>query len=280
VATKVLRTVDHNFDLGTPVYRDEWDVLVVLDACRADMLANVSDEWPFIPDPVPTRHSVASYSASWMKRNFTKEFADEMERTAHITGNPYSDQYLDSESFLLLDEVWQYAWDDGLGTIPPRSITDRTINIAREHQPDRMIVHYLQPHFPSIPDPLDSGIDIGQFDEGWRSIWDRLNEGEISPGRVWESSLANLRYVLEEVDLLLESIDADTVVVTADHGNAFGEWYQFGHPPNLPIRALRKVPWVKTTATDTEEYQPPKRPEEREATASEVEHRLRDLGYI
>ena len=214
----------------------------------------------------------------WMDRNFTTEYRDEMSQTAHVTANPYSDR-LDPNRFHVLDEVWKYAWDDDRGTVPARAVTDRAVHVGREYEFDRLLIHYMQPHFPSVPKPLDFAIDIESFGDGWNSIWERLRDDEIDRQTVWNAYEANLRYVLDELSLLMGNLDAKKVVISADHGNAFGEWGQYGHPPNVPIRVLREVPWIETSARDIESHSPSLIPEHEAITNEDVESRLRYLGY-
>ena len=40
---RALQAVGRRLNYGTNVYDREWDVLVVLDACRADLLESVAD---------------------------------------------------------------------------------------------------------------------------------------------------------------------------------------------------------------------------------------------
>ena len=72
---------------GTPVFEEDWDVLLVLDACRADLLAAVRDEYEFLDAP-DTRLSVDSTSHRWMEKNFSAAYADDLRETAYVTGNP------------------------------------------------------------------------------------------------------------------------------------------------------------------------------------------------
>lgn len=46
---------------GTPVWDRDWDVLLILDACRLDLLEEVVDDYPFL-GVVRTHDSVASKS--------------------------------------------------------------------------------------------------------------------------------------------------------------------------------------------------------------------------
>ena len=80
------------------------------------------------------------------------------------------------------------------------------------------------------------------------------------------------------MELLLRSVDAESVVVSSDHGNAMGEWGVYGHPPNMPHDCLRNVPWVETTANDNGEYEPSVEPTT--TVDASKEEQLKSLGYI
>lgn len=275
----VLRQATRPNEDGTVIYERDWDLLVVLDACRADLLAEVVDEYPFLS--LGSVQSVASASHEWMQETFTDEYAEKVADTAYVTGNPWTDDHCDPTAFERLDEVWRYGWDDELGTIPPAAVTDRAVAVAREHDPGRLVVHYMQPHFPFVPDPVAQGMDLDRFGEGHEmSVWEHLRAGEVDRERAWEGYRENLRYVLDDVETLLRNVDAETAVITADHGNGLGEYGVYGHPPGVAIPALRRVPWVETTACDTGEYEPDERLSSRVDDGDDgVEDRLRDLGY-
>lgn len=263
---------------GTPIYEREWDVLIILDACRLDLMEQVSDEFDFITDVDPYM-STGSTSVEWMEKNFTQKYQDEMRKTHYVCGNPFSEQTIDQESFLKVEEVWRHNWDSELGTIRPRPITDRVIRTYRSNPPNRMIVHYMQPHFPFIPEQIGEGMDVSNFDEedDTATPWTLLESGKVGYDEVWGKYLDNLRYILEEVEFLLNNITADQVVITADHGNALGERGIYGHPYGWPLDSLRKVPWVQTSASDQGEYEPEIHTEGGDSTTNE---RLRALGYL
>jgi hypothetical protein len=272
-----LRRTEPIFGRGEHVFERDWDVLLLLDACRVDLMAEVADEYDFLDSP-ETLHSVGSSSIQWIERTFADEYRDELQNTVYVTGNPFSKRVLADGDLLALDEVWRYAWDDDRGTIPADPITDRAIAAGREHDYDRLVVHYMQPHFPSIPDPLSDGMNTSTLGdgEGWDTPWHMLRRGELDEATVWASYRANLEYVLDDVATLLENLDADTVAISADHANAKGEWGIYGHP-KVPIKAIREVPWYETTARDTGAYEPELEPGvERGA----IEDKLESLGYL
>lgn len=242
-------------DAGDPVYDREWDAVVVLDACRVDALQSVADEYEFLPDDVPAIRSVAPNSERWMRRTFTPAYADEISRTAYVSANTHTHGFAEgsypvaADDFARLEEVWRHGLDDDAGTVPPRAVTDRAIGTARESNPERLVVHYMQPHTPYRSLDTDSlGVpDEKQFRE---TVWDLRHAGVLTDEEVWNAYLDNLRWALDDVALLLENLDAERVVLTADHGECFGEWGAYGHSPQGRFDVLRRVPWVETTATD------------------------------
>jgi hypothetical protein len=263
------------FRQGTPVYEREWDVLVVLDACRYDMYQRVVGDSDALL-------SVGSTSTEWMNGTFTDRYAEDVASTAYVSANPYSHK-LDAELFGRLDHVWEAHWDDDLGTIPPEPVTDHGIAVARTGDYDRVICHYMQPHFPFIADGEGfgrlgrGGFGLGEDDSV--NVWDMVERGEVDAEAVIEAYDANLAYVFESVETLLDNVDG-TVAITADHGNALGEWGMWGHRAYVPSMALKKVPWDVRAATDSGTYDPEFDPAADTDRADEdVQDRLRALGY-
>jgi hypothetical protein len=280
---RALQALGRRISYGTNVYEREWDVLVVLDACRADLLRSVASDGELF-DAVETVRSVGSSSSEWLENTFLGH--PETAHTVMVTGNTWTDRYLDADTFAALDEVWKYAWDDDLNTVPPEAVTERAVASARRRSPERLVVHYMQPHHPFVPDPLDG--DGGLARTGRHSNpanpWVSLRRGERSPDRVWAAYEANLRYVLREVESLTANVDG-RVAVTADHGNLFGEWGLYGHPMHTPVPALLAVPWAETAGVDSgrlePELTPPERlPVSRVYGAEGDSDRLDALGYL
>ncbi|WP_353634011.1 hypothetical protein ABSL23_12875 [Halobacterium sp. NMX12-1] len=267
-----------------PVLDADWDVLVLLDACRADLFAEAAADadYDFLPADPGSRTSPASSSVEWLETVFGGASDDALADLAYVTGNPYSASKIDHDRFHGVEEVWRYAWDDDLGTIPPRPVTDAAIRTGREAAADRMVVHYMQPHFPSVleREQRSEGVELDAFGDDEMSVWDDLRFGRRSETDAWETYRENLEYVLEDLELLFENLDAERVVVTADHGNAFGEHHVYGHPGGVDLPVLREVPWCETTATDTHSHDPDAAGRDDTGESGDVvEERLEDLGY-
>lgn len=176
---------------------------------------------------------------------------------------------VDPDEFLLLDEVRKYGVDEEHHCVLPRTMTDRAVDVARSLDPDRPIVHYMQPHEPHIGKEHGLG----------QSVFVPLRKGEITREEAWDSYIENLRLVLDELEVLLANVDAEKVVITADHGEAFGEFGFYAHQIGCPLPGVRTVPWVETTATDTRSHKPKIEPEVSDQMDSLEEH-LSDLGYL
>jgi hypothetical protein len=284
-----LLSVTTRYPLGTNVFERDWDLLVVLDACRVDALREVADEYDFLP-PVESIRSVGSTSIEWMALTFRERYAAEISKTAYVNGNaqfdkvfrerrtpphiaaapfgPSMDAYgvVDPADFAAVDAVYEYGFDDDHGVVLPRTMTDRAVAAGREEAPDRCIVHYMQPHEPylGVEDPPEG-------------VFAALRDGSLTRAEAWEMYVETLRTVLDDVALLLENYDADRVAITADHGEAFGEWTFYSHNVACPHPAVRRVPWVETTATDEGTYEPSVEPTRN--VSADVEDQLAKLGY-
>ena len=280
--TYVLGGIGRYLNQGENVYERDWDVLLILDACRLDLFHSVSDEYEFITT-TDQLYSVGGNSEEWMRKTFTDEYEQEIKQTAYITGNPFSERVLDSDDFLVMDEVWKYAWSEQ-GTVLPEAISDRAIETHREHQPEYMIVHYMQPHVPFVNWDKAENISISNFggpqSKRTMDTWDRVRKGEVKLDDVMKAYRNNLRLVLDQLEVVLSSIDAERVVISSDHGNAIGEFGVYGHPRSAPLKGVRAVPWSVTSARNNGEYQPALEKGMDAVTDDDVESRLQDLGYI
>lgn len=245
----------------------DWNILIILDACRVDLIEGVANEYDFISDPPHNSiYSASSYSKGWMENNFkgdiSKKYDNKMKDTIYISGNPFTEEVFNGNEFSELDQVWKIGWDNEKGYMPPDIITDRAIQKFRDAQNKNMIVHYMQPHAPFIGENnLGYHIDSNHFGNtesniGDRTPWELYRDSEITRTELWRSYEDTLRVVLDSLELLLESVESENVVISADHANGIGEKGIYGHPREIPISAVREVPWIKTRATNNHKYKP------------------------
>lgn len=265
---------------GENIFSREWDLLVVLDACRADLLDEVASGYDFLGD-VGTFPSLGSCTPDWMEANFKERSLSERSRTGYVCANPFSQIKLDDEDFRFVDHVWQYEWDEDFGGVKPRPVTDRAIKHGRAVEADRLIVHYLQPHLP-FKSELSEGLQVHNFSGDHRKAtpgdWVRIQRGERDQNVVWNEYRETLEWVLDDVALLSENIGAETAIITSDHGNACGEFGVYGHPCRTALSCLTDVPWASVGVSDEKTHMP--RDYDTEMTEFELESRLKDLGYL
>lgn len=267
---------------STNVYEREWDVLILLDCATVGMMEEVQNDYDFITD-IGEHFTPGTTSGEWMQNTFTDEYCDQMRQTLHITANTYSDIYFEKDSFLHLEEVWKDGWDKEVGTIPAHEVTDRAIYFTRKLDPNRTIIHYMQPHLPFVtrPDIEASEVAHHSIISDGMNLDELYHEAGYDRDELWDAHVENLRYVLDSIEVLLSSLEANQVVISADHGQAFGQKGMWGHGPASRIDQLRIVPWCVTSATDTGEYNPEFDPNDDrpEPDASTVE-KMDDLGYL
>lgn len=293
--------------IGTNVFTRDWDLLIILDTCRVDAIKAVASEYEFITD-IDSIRSVGGRSPEWIAKTFIHRYRDEIQETGYLSANVFPERILrdkHQETASIRDEQLTYKFLAAIPTVdvnalghfeylyqyepvgesgplghedggtPPRYVTDRGIAVGRSKNLDRLILHYLQPHPPYVANALKEDRELHRHEHDW---WGYLGEtGDYET--IWETYLDELRYVLDDVEVLLENIDAETVAITADHGEAFGEYWEFGHKTGSLHPKVRTVPWIETTATDGKTYIPSFDPPTESTSNNGLEDQLEALGY-
>lgn len=274
---------------GQSILEREWDNLILLDACRYDLFAETAE----LPGVLMKRRSVASATPGFIRETFEGGTFHDI---VYVTSNPYVDILLPDGTFHAVDHVWRDGWDEELATVHPDTMADRA-RAAQDRYPDkRILVHYLQPHYPFVGEiRVSEGNTFGVRDEALtgRTLgaedrkptpFERLQAGELSREEVWRAYRSNLEYALPSVEALMTDLPGLNVI-TSDHGNALGEraWpfpvRVYGHPLGIYTPALTEVPWQeyrngeRKAATAAPPVESDVRPE------ADVEERLRSLGY-
>jgi hypothetical protein len=280
-------------DVGDrPVHEEDWDTLVILDACRYDVFESAAAEYG-LDGRLARRHSRESGTPGFLRRNFSDgQFHD----TVYVTANAYVNTLLERDTFHDVVPAWRDSWDDDLNTVTPEAMAE-ACRAAREEYPNkRHIFHFVQPHEPFVGEEKLGiresalreealGREAKAHAEREPNSFERLARGDLSKATVWSAYRSNLDRAMPVVRDLLDEVEGKTVV-TADHGEAFGEFAWpfpirvYGHPVGVLIPALTEVPWfVSECGLRREiESEPPRQREQLdEDTAAE---RLRMLGYV
>ncbi len=183
-----------------------------------------------------------------------------------------------SDHFSGIIDVWEKRWDEDLETVLPGDLNDIVLEKMDEGS---NIIHYMQPHQPYISlgsygswkeardrtkgdseggvgglmRSLEGGVEM-TF--GKEFLWKTKKMLKMKPitgqEKTWRAAGGteglihyyedNLHIVLEKAVELIGKLDGKTVI-TADHGEAFGEEGVWFHELETNIPVLMEVPWLE-----------------------------------
>jgi hypothetical protein len=263
----------------------DWDTLIILDACRYD---DFSEHWD--GEDVEKRYSPTSTTGEFVSRCIREKYDD----TVYVTANPH---LLNREEYFVdMYHVWKTHWDEELRTVHPEKVLEVAKKAHTRYPDKRIVVHFMQPHAPYIgPEARSMGLVCAGTAAARKSaqqleyadmatIWDKISNGEVEPGTVRKLYKENLDIVLPYVKDLIKNINGK-VVITADHGEAFGEMFRgeqvFGHTGAKHAPPVIKVPWVEISGSRRKisagETHQARKIEEKEV--KQQQERLEALGY-
>ena len=290
IAQRVIRPIHGVYpgnDSAMAVMEEDWDTLIILDACRADLFEKTTDIKRF--DRYERRVSAGSMTREWTRHNFAGgQFGD----TVYVSANPYTST-IAGEAFYELREVWRDDFDDEERTVLPAAVTEKARSAHLDHPNKRLIVHYMQPHYPFIgrpdlrfqswhPDEITDGVS---GDERPHDPWQALSLGLIDRETVWEAYADNLEEALSNALMLAADLNGKTIV-TSDHGNMLGEraWpvpvRLYGHPEGVRHPAVTEVPWAIIGGEERREITDGNVTPVDSVDSEVINSRLHDLGYV
>lgn len=137
--TKFMFDLEH--DGGIYVMEEDWDNLILLDACRDDYF----QESTSFDGEYTSKVSRAHESWGFMQENFVDEALHD---TVYVTANPYSER-LNQDTFYKVETVLD-RWNSDTGTVLPEDVTEVALNAHDRYPNKRLIIHYTQPHTPHL----------------------------------------------------------------------------------------------------------------------------------
>lgn len=189
-----------------------------------------------------------------------------------------------TDHILKIIDVWQFGWDESLNTVHPntvnaayfanRSNKKTIVHYLQPHTPylshdsSRDLVNFNrrrltienkgeytnQTLYKYLRGLLARNLHAMLGTESYWRIRKTLN---LPPWNIlewfWRRGQSeeilfyyedNLKQVLDSVRQLIANISGK-IIVTSDHGEAFGEQGIWGHEPKLQVPVLREVPWLK-----------------------------------
>lgn len=292
--------ISSRMNFGINLFDEEWDLLIILDSCRPDALRALAGEYDFINN-VSEYWSVGGDSWEWMANTFDHHYLEIIQNVAYITSNPNSKTVLKNQleknhkdgdvvrekvkrlkkygdfNLIPVDEfgkyesLYEHGIEQGHGMYPsPRMVTNRGIINDRKYDFERIILHYMPPHWPFIA--TITGDDTNRSD---LPIDEKYLLKEEPRDRTFGAYLDNLRWGLDEVSLALENMSRQKVIITSDHGTSFSNRLPYHISGSLNPK-VRRVPKVVTTARDYETHYPNS---ERKRTNNSPDEVLEALGY-
>jgi hypothetical protein len=252
------------FDIFQEVYQDYFEGRLE----KRKSPASTSAEW--IEKVLYGDHDIVWFSANFFINSIERPISDSGYTRYEVTPTEHIDRIID---------LWASEWSEQ-GTVRPERVTDRVLG-EKDEIDQRTVLHYMQPHLP-IPGKGKSilynrmqrdflKMKQSEFEQKERfknylePFLRKLDEFSIVQKLNWAAHLdrknflrfllksgdtareiheENLRKVLEEVQRAVEDIDGK-VVITSDHGEAFGEKGVWGHKAGKNIPELAEVPWLE-----------------------------------
>lgn len=266
------------------INEENWDNLIVLDACRFDFFEKVYAD--YLDGELEKRLSKGSNTGEWLVKTFPEKYD-----YVYYSANPYINSHgiplkkchpkyekytwNAIDHFLKIVDVWEFGWNEEYDTIHPKEVNKACLSHLDK---DKKIIHYIQPHYPylSYEGVFYPIYTVKLAHEGWFNflknsifnkqtrtvIWkrikkmfnpkyevDQLEQMYLQTGmdKLLFYYEDNLRIVMTYVSKLLNNLDGVTII-TADHGEAFGEDGVWGHPHGKNIPVLLEVPWFRVNS--------------------------------
>lgn len=136
-------------DLKRHIYHGDWDVLLILDACRYDAFERRVES--FLRGDLSKARSPGSSTPDFLDSTFDRQ----LDNTVYISANPFvtSDEdtgVVGPETFDKVVEVYAEHTDEALGAVPPAQMNRSILSALQTHKSKRVIGHYIQPHIPFL----------------------------------------------------------------------------------------------------------------------------------
>lgn len=263
-------------DSGVDIFREDWDTLIILDACRAD----VFEQRVSLPGATGRRHSRASMTREWVEANFAGRHLTD---TVYITAVNQLQTLPEEHRPTLHDFIWLGTDEDteefgSMRTVLPEKMTQSAIKVHETYPDKRIVVHFGQPHQPYLGPTGQKFHWTGDFHQN-------VTQSQVTDEEVRQAYNETLDIVLSEVDRLLSQIEGK-IVVSADHGEMLGEQMypvpirHYGHPRGIYVDELITVPWHVYESGPRRRITDGKPQAIDDVEREQLESHLREMGYV
>lgn len=261
------------------IYREDWDVLIILDACRYDYFENLYQD--YLPKgSLEKVMSEGSSTGEWLRNTFRDGVYNDI---VYVSSNAFVNSkganiagFDGRKHFFKIIDVWEEGWNEEMKTIPPEKVRKTALMAKAKFPEKRIIAHFMQPHYPYLSiGPIGGGIGapqaarqrgffmkvrrkigrlikrtlgLGFYRKLKKAIFGPRDAGKLErivqkhgETGLREAYMKNLMTVLREARKIVDRYPGKCVI-TADHGELLGE-DGYGHPTSSKNSILREVPW-------------------------------------
>ncbi|MBN1376945.1 hypothetical protein JW949_01280 [Candidatus Woesearchaeota archaeon] len=213
------------------ILEEKWDNLIVLDACRYDYFKEIYSN--YLKGKLEKKLSLGTNTKEWLGKNFNKKTD-----IVYISSNPFVNNLKRkkepwNKNFYKIISLWNTKWDENLDSVHPKEVVKIANDIDKKYPNQRKIIHFMQPHLPYL----------NKSKEFNKKIFEKSREGKLNKKDIEEMKEAyreNLKIVLKELKNL--KLKGKTIV-TADHGELFGEHGLYLHHAGIYFKELVEIPW-------------------------------------
>lgn len=276
------------YNTGVEVFDEDWDNLIILDACRLDTFYRIASEQ--LPGETETRTSKASATPEFLRANFKNR---DLTDTVYVTANGQFSR-LQAELNTEFHKVIDLTQDDDkfvdlgeMGYVSPEDVRNAALEAYADFPKKRLLIHFLQPHYPFFHDGAEYShirpeIHPSTQPNFFGEVF--LSKLDLPTERIKKDYTQTLRTAISDVEELLFELEGKSIV-TADHGEALGELSypipipEWGHPRRTYIKPLVNVPWHIFKNGERRSIQSDPPVGEFSPDQGKVRERLRSLGY-
>jgi hypothetical protein len=208
---------------------EEWDFLIVLDACRYDYFLKTYKD--FFDGELKKIYSPGSSTPEWCINTFIKRYDD----VVYVSSNPHINSKFEfkgfnsKEHFFKIIDVWDWGWNKNLGTVHPKTVNGSVKIYLKKFSDKRFIIHYMQPHEPYIGDNFKAiGFNPNQI---------KTNPKSLDTIRKRKNIIRTIESILKRLGII-KFLDNHNVFI----GNFGWKMREFLNlPPSSPMDSVRRA---------------------------------------
>lgn len=245
------------------ILKTDWDIIIILDACRYDMFKEVIGN-KFFGSIVHKADSEASYTAAWFRKHFIN--STRYKDVIYISGNPQVNSYgVNLKTADVFFDVYN-SWETEENNFRVR---EDALYVYKNYE-NRMIIHFLPPHYPYLfdskkfnPFNLIYKVFPSSILKKINRIFIKNNKNKFKLNKnarpisrieetyklvytnkqIKDAYKRNLLNGLVHVAYIITHIKNKKIIITSDHAEYLGENGRYGHG-GVRTELITTVPYV------------------------------------